>query len=78
MKTLLFSQWNLFRMLRLIAGVLIAVQGIYLHDWLLSIAGIAFTLLALFNISCCANGSCGNTVNTSKNKQKEIEYEEVV
>lgn len=70
--------WNFFRGLRMVAGIAIAVQGIILTDWLLVVAGIIFTVLALLNIGCCAVGACTRPYNSGNIITEETKYEEVV
>ncbi len=68
------------RFIRLMLGIIIAVQGFMAKDVLFSITGILFTVMALLNAGCCAGGSCYTNANpVSKNStSKEIKYEEVV
>lgn len=75
-QTLLYN-WNFFRVLRLILGVIITVQGIASKDWMFSIAGIYFTLMPLLNIGCCGTGTCYTKPIQNNHEQKEITYEEV-
>ena len=78
MKNMLLNNWNFFRLLRLILGVIIIAQSIYSKDWQMSIVGSLFTGLALFNIGCCGAGGCYTSNKSSENNNKEIKYEEVV
>jgi hypothetical protein len=78
MKSTIFNNWNFFRILRLILGVIIIVESIYSKDWQMSIVGLLFTGFALFNISCCGAGGCYTSTKLSENNNKEIKYEEVV
>ena len=74
----LLKGWSLFRFLRTIAGIAIAAQGILYADWLFTIAGIIFTMLALLNIGCCAGSACGYPTGISKKEKEQTTYEEVV
>lgn len=79
MKNSILHNWNLFRILRLILGIAIAVQGILAKDVLFAIAGLLFASLALFNAGCCAGGGCYPAEKKDESTTKrEIEYEEVV
>ncbi|MFY7964385.1 MAG: hypothetical protein ACOVO1_05780 [Chitinophagaceae bacterium] len=78
MKSTIFNNWNFFRILRLILGIIIIVQSIYSKDWQISIIGLLFTGLAVFNIGCCGAGGCYTSSKSSQNNNKEIKYEEVV
>ncbi len=72
MKLLLLQNWNIFRWLRLLMGILIVVQAAIVSDWMFAAAGAVFTLMALFNTGCCTVNSC--PVNS---KNKELSAEEV-
>ncbi len=52
------AQWNVMRILRLIMGIIIVVQGIKADMWLIIILGVLLCALPLFNIGCGPNGSC--------------------
>jgi hypothetical protein len=77
LKQTLLNNWNFFRALRLILGVIITVQGIASKDWIFSIAGIYFTLMPLLNMGCCGTGTCYTQPIKNNQEQKEITYEEV-
>lgn len=78
MKNILLNNWNLFRILRLILGIIIIFQSIYSKDWQMFIVGFLFAGLALFNIGCCGANGCYTSTNLPKNNNKEINYEEVI
>lgn len=78
MKNILFNGWNFFRILRLVLGVIIIVQGIYSKDWQISMVGLLFAVLSLFNIGCCGSNGCYTTTKATQSTNKEISYEEVV
>lgn len=46
------------RILRLVMGIVITIQGIKSGQWIITGLGIMFTALPLFNMGCRANGSC--------------------
>lgn len=71
--------WNFIRILRLVLGAAIMVQGIVARDTITIILGVAFAGMAVANIGCCGAGCCAvNTRNTTNNKTEDIHYEEVV
>ena len=71
--------WNLMRILRLVIGTAIMVQGIVTRDALTIILGVAFAGMAAANVGCCGAGGCAvNTRTTRNDKIKDIHYEEVV
>lgn len=78
MKRVIFSNWNLIRVLRLAMGIAILVQAVMAKDILFSMLGILFTAMPVFNLGCCAPGNC--TVPPSKDHSitNDINYEEVV
>ncbi len=77
MKTIL-QGWNVMRVVKLVLGVAILVQGITVKDTLQIVLGLALCVLAVANIGCCGVGRCTvNTRSTSK-QTEEIAYEEVV
>lgn len=70
--------WNFMRIIRLVLGIVIIVQGIQAQQWMLVALGGLFTLMPLFNIGCCCAAECNTTYSTSKAKNTEdITYEEV-
>lgn len=74
----ILHNWTFFRFLRLAMGILIIVQGIMIKDWFFAIAGLAFSLMALFNTGCCAGGACRTPISKNTDTNKDISYEEVV
>jgi hypothetical protein len=78
LKQILFTGWNFIRWLRLIAGVVIAVQGIQLHDAVLGFIGGLFALQALTNTGCCGIGGCAVPARKSPVRDAEdAVFEEV-
>lgn len=78
MKTIL-QGWKIMRILRLILGTSIMVQGIVARDTITIILGVAFAGMAVANFGCCGAGGCAvNTRTTTNNKTEGIHYEEVV
>ena len=82
MKSILLTDWNFMRVLRLFGGFSLVVLGILKHDTISSAFGFLFVYQGLFNVSCCGVGRCSNSqIETAKMKQlnesKEILYEEI-
>ena len=77
MKTIL-QGWNFMRLLRLVLGVGILVQGIVARDTVTIILGVAFAGMAIANVGCCGAGGCAVNTRTTNNKTGDIQYEEVV
>ena len=76
MKTL-FSNWNLFRVLRLVLGIVAIIQGFADNETIFAVAGGLITLMAIGNIGCCGASRCAvNTKPVSKKNETAV-YEEV-
>lgn len=54
----IFEGWNLMRLLRLLMGIFILVEGIKSQQTLFIILGVSFSILPLLNIGCCTTGGC--------------------
>ena len=78
MKNVLTNQWNVFRIVRLVLGVAVIIQGIIASEILLVIAGIVVSGMALLNAGCCGAAGCHVPVSKKKTNAEEISYEEVV
>ena len=77
MKTIL-QGWNFMRIVRLVLGIIIIVQGAMAREAITVILGLLFAGMAVANIGCCgANGCAVSPRSSIKNKTKEISYEEV-
>jgi len=62
----------------LVLGIIVFVQGIQLHQWILVSLGGLFALMALFNLGCCHTAGCNTSYSSRKTKAtKDITYEEV-
>lgn len=78
-KSTLFTNWHLVRILRLVFGVFVLVQAVTMRDALAGMISALFLYQAITNTGCC--GASGCTVpTTSVNKDQkieEVEYEEI-
>ncbi len=77
LKTQLFSNWDLLRILRIVIGVFLGYQGFKLHDsvaWM--IAGI-FIVQALTNTGCCATNCSVPSKDTKFGSVDEVSYDEI-
>ncbi len=71
--------WNLMRLIRLVLGVIILVQGIMQKEYAFAFVGALFAALSIANIGCCGSQGCATTpINKDFKNSKEITYEEVV
>ena len=66
------------RILRLVIGIGILVQGIAALDTLTIILGAAFAGMAVANIGCCGAAGCAVNPRSTNKKTENIDYEEVV
>lgn len=57
------SNWNIIRVLRLLLGLFVIVQGIMDKQWMLIGLGVLFALIPLMNKGCCSTAGCRNTNN---------------
>ncbi len=57
----LFRNWDVLRVIRLLAGAVFAGYGIYASDSLIIILGGLLMLMAVVNWSCCGAGGCGTS-----------------
>ena len=78
MKEVLLNNWSFMRSVRLLAGIAIIIQAIANKDAVFGVAGILFTIMALFNTGCCGASGCYMPVQKTTKTTEEISYEEVV
>ena len=65
MQQTIFSNWTLFRLLKLAIGFFIAMDAFKHADWLFVCMGLYFVFIAIFNVGCgsCNTGQCDNNTN---------------
>lgn len=78
MKQAILHNWSFMRFIRLGMGVAILIQAVMAKDVLFSIAGLAFTGMAVFNVGCCGSGGCYAPIKKTDEAKNDIIYEEVV
>lgn len=75
------SGWNLGRILRLIIGIIILIQGVEAQHWVLVILGFMFTLMPVLNSGCCNSigaAGCKPTRTSDRNSSiQDIKYEQI-
>lgn len=54
----ILRNWNLSRIIRLVAGAAMVIYSIQTYQWLFAILGGLFVLTALLNARTCAEGNC--------------------
>ena len=74
----LVSGWNVMRVIRLALGILVIIQSISEKNYMLTVAGGLFAVLALINVGCCGANGCAVNPRVNKNDlKKKAVYEEV-
>lgn len=66
MKAIL-QRWNFMRIIRLVLGIIILIQGIISKEVSTIVLGIVFAAMPVFNIGCCSGNSC--PVDPTRSKQ---------
>jgi hypothetical protein len=74
----ILNNWNYIRVLRLVIGLAILVQGILTKDILFGIAGFLFAAMAVFNAGCCGAAGCNVPEKKTSQTTKDICNEELV
>lgn len=77
LKELVFTGWSGMRWLRLGLGILILIQGIKSHDWIMNIIAASLLLQALFNAACCGTSGCYAPNKKTNEVNTEIQFEEI-
>jgi hypothetical protein len=73
----LLTGWNRMRIIRLVLGVIVIVQGVNHREALYIVLGGMLVLMALANAGCGAGGCAVGTGSAKGSKEKETVYEEV-
>ena len=76
-KDRIFQRWDWLRVIRLIIGVSVVFQSVFMQSWLLTTAGIMLTAMAVLNIGCGLNGCSVPVRRTQATDAKEINFEEI-
>lgn len=71
-----FKNWNLLRVVYLVLGIYVIVQGVLSEEYLWALLGGFFLLMPIFNIGCYGGNSCA-IPKTEIKKEEEITYEEI-
>ena len=75
----LLVNWNVCRLVRIIAGVPILMMGIQQSDGPVIAFGAIFTALGLFTTQCCSSGVCsgGPIRSGGTDPNGNVEFEEI-
>ncbi len=65
------------RVLRLVLGIYIMVQGFQDRIWMFVILGGLFVLLAVLNAGCCATGGCATPARKATDSTEDVKFKEI-
>lgn len=66
--------WNMMRILRLVFGLAILIQGLVAGDSLTIILGLILGGMAVANLGCCGTSTCAiNTPDIKKTQRRDFE-----
>lgn len=71
------KNWNIIRLLRLIVGIFVVIQGIIAREWMFVFLGGLFALMPLMNVGCGTSGCQTPRYKNTKKEQDETHYEEI-
>ena len=71
------KNWNVLRVIRLVFGVYVLIQGVYARDMSYLLIGGLFTLMPVLNIGCCSTSGCATLNRKNEITTEDISYEEV-
>lgn len=77
MKRVIDTPWNFLRIIRLLLGVAVVIQGLLKAEYVLALAGGLVAMMALFQVGCCGSNGC--SVPQSKkhpSSKDDVKYEE--
>jgi len=79
MKERLLYQWNFARVIRLVLGIMVLIQGFTLKQYFLGSIGGIIALLALLGYSACGAAGCAPNIHNDHSKKSvgRIDYEEL-
>lgn len=81
LKSQLLSQWGFARIIRLVLGIVVLIQGVQAASFMLAVFGALFILQGLLNAGCCGANGCGIPRYKENLKDgaaiKETTYEEI-
>ena len=78
-KSTLFTNWHLVRILRLVFGIFVLVQAVTMRDALAGMISALFLFQAFTNTGCCGASGCAMPTTSANKDQKieEVEYVEI-
>ena len=77
-KQMLFTGWHFMRGLRLVLGIIIAIQAIQMRDAMSGFIAAFFLFQAIANVGCCGVNNCiVPEPNRIAEEIEDIEFSEV-
>ncbi|MCO5231962.1 MAG: hypothetical protein M9958_12500 [Chitinophagales bacterium] len=71
------KSWSAIRIIRLILGVLVIVEGVKSNEWMFIVLGGVFALMALLNAGCSSRACATPRRKSFQSDDEEVTYEEV-
>ncbi len=70
----ILGNWNLVKILRILIGFFIVIDGYKNHEWLLLLLGLGLIAMGFLNMGCGFSGSCAinNECEANQISKKEI------
>lgn len=65
------------RVIRLVMGIFIILQGLTAREWLFVGMGSLLSLMAVLNLGCCGASGCSTGTSKSSGDLSDVSYEEV-
>ncbi|OSZ81961.1 hypothetical protein CAP35_01425 [Chitinophagaceae bacterium IBVUCB1] len=77
-KNRLLSGWHFMRVLRLVFGVVFAIQAVIMKDYIIGLMSVFFLYQGITNTGCCGE-TCTRKYDGAKEKAKNevVSFEEV-
>lgn len=73
----IINNWNAMRVIRLVLGIFILIEGVRSQELAVMALGGMFTLMPLLNVGCCSTAGCNTPMRGKIDEDKEIDYEEL-
>jgi hypothetical protein len=78
MKQTLFTGWHFMRWLRLVLGIIIAIQAIQMREAMSGFIAAFFLFQAIANVGCCGVTNCAVPVSNKRTEGiQDIVFSEV-
>ena len=71
------TNWNVCRIVRLLAGASFMVYGIQLHELAVILFGGAWFAVGLFSMQCCSSDGCYTSYKQVPDKKEPISFDEI-